>query len=129
MLSSLTYASTPCILAHSTDMLDIARIALRKNAARNVTGALYYSDRLFFQVLEGERPDIDAIFESILRDPRHSDITLLHVGPLAARRFGGWAMRFCDGADHPHLRVQLERSAPPGDAAAVTSRIEALLAP
>ncbi len=131
MVWSLAYSSTPLIAAHSVEMLDIARVALRRNAARDVSGVLYFSDAAFFQVLEGAEADVEAIYESIRRDPRHEELTLLARGAVPARRFGGWAMRFCDASDNPHLRGLLERRpvTPEDISTTVQKRIEALLAP
>lgn len=36
------------------------------------------------------------MIESILRDDRHHDVTVLNEGPLDVRRFEDWQMRFSD---------------------------------
>lgn len=97
-LHSLAYVSrsalTPAILGPALD--DILRAARRTNPGRGLTGALLVSGGWFAQVIEGPRDSVQAIFERISRDPRHSDIAVLHFQPIPARRFGAWAMAHAD---------------------------------
>jgi hypothetical protein len=48
-------------------LLDVSR---RDNAARGITGALAYHDRVFIQVLEGPEAAVEALLATIARDPR-----------------------------------------------------------
>ncbi len=68
--------------------------ARRHNASHGITGALLFSDGCFAQVLEGELEAVEAIFESIQCDPRHNDVTVLHVHEVPERSFGEWSMAF-----------------------------------
>ena len=76
------------------DIAQILRSARRRNAAQGVTGALLFSDGCFAQVLEGPRTDVEAVFETIQCDLRHSDVTILHHHEVAHRSFGAWSMAF-----------------------------------
>jgi hypothetical protein len=114
MLHRLTYVSLSLVEPYSTEIMEIAKSALRRNKAVGVTGALYFDDSQFFQVLEGEEGEVRAIFERIRRDPRHIDVTVLSDAPADSRLFPEWAMKFLDGAwvpegprlyDHRSLRV------------------------
>lgn len=97
-LFSLAYFSRNAIdggvLQLQADLAQILRSARRNNAASGVTGALVFSDGCFAQVLEGRRDDVEAIFESIQCDPRHRDVTILHLHEVAHRSFGAWSMAF-----------------------------------
>jgi hypothetical protein len=64
------------------------------NAKRDVTGMLLYQHRSFFQVLEGERSVVEALFEKIKKDPRHERITKLVQEPIAERAFADWTMGY-----------------------------------
>jgi hypothetical protein len=77
--------------AHIEQILVSAR---RNNAANGVTGALLFSDGCFAQVLEGPRDEVEAIFETIQCDPRHRDVTILHLHAVEHRSFGAWSMAF-----------------------------------
>jgi hypothetical protein len=46
------------------------------------------------QVLECARSDIEAIFETIQCDPRHKDVTIMHLHAVEQRCFGDWSMAF-----------------------------------
>ncbi|TVQ55267.1 MAG: BLUF domain-containing protein [Rhodobacteraceae bacterium] len=101
---SLAYVSRAHIGPYSAEMLDIARVALRENAAHGVTGALYFDDAVFFQVIEGPPSAVEALFAAIRRDRRHGDVRLIDRRRLAQRRFGRWDMKFIDGARRRDLR-------------------------
>jgi len=97
-ICSLAYFSRNAI-AGTVDELncEIASIlhsARRNNPARNVTGALLYSDGCFAQVLEGRREDVEHIFENIQCDLRHSGVTVMHFHDVGERSFGEWSMAF-----------------------------------
>jgi len=103
-LCSLAYFSRNAIDGTPTELnREIERIlrsARRHNPARNVTGALLYSDGCFAQVLEGRRADVEHIFEIIQCDDRHADVTIMHLHPVEERSFPDWSMAFAgiDGA-------------------------------
>jgi hypothetical protein len=97
-LFSLAYFSrnaiagtSPEVQAQITQILASAR---RHNAAVDVTGALLFSDGCFAQVLEGRRTDVEAVFEAIQCDPRHCDVTILHLHEVERGSFGAWSMAF-----------------------------------
>jgi hypothetical protein len=97
-LFSLAYFSRNAIEGTAEDMQSaIATIlasARRNNARHGVTGALLFSDGCFAQVLEGLREDVELVFETIQCDPRHSDVTIMHLHEVEERSFGDWSMAF-----------------------------------
>jgi hypothetical protein len=68
--------------------------AQRRNERAGITGVLLYNDAHFVQVLEGSAEALSDLYGRLLRDVRHHNLVLLARGPLAARRFGTWAMSF-----------------------------------
>ena len=46
------------------------------------------------QVLEGKRAEVEALYQHISQDPRHTACVVLRAGPLATRRFAEWRMGF-----------------------------------
>jgi hypothetical protein len=44
------------------------------------------------QVLEGGRLAVNDLYNHIVRDPRHQQVTLLHYQEISERRFAGWTM-------------------------------------
>ncbi len=66
----------------------------RNNDKVGVTGALLFNSGSFAQVLEGPRVAVEATFERIQRDPRHSDVSVLQCEPVESRGFSNWSMAF-----------------------------------
>jgi hypothetical protein len=64
----------------------------RNNAAAGITGMLLYHKGSFFQVLEGERNVVEALYEKILEDNRHKRTTRIIFEPIKERAFGEWTM-------------------------------------
>lgn len=95
-LAHFLYRSTAVERMTSQDLETILQVARERNAAAQVTGCLHHEDGLFFQWLEGPADSLRPIIESILRDTRHRDVTVLNEGPLDRRRFQDWRMRFSD---------------------------------
>ena len=62
------------------------------NPGQGITGVLCQGQGLFFQVLEGERSRVNALYRRICADTRHHEVELLHYEDITERRFGQWAM-------------------------------------
>ncbi|HME37958.1 MAG TPA: BLUF domain-containing protein [Steroidobacteraceae bacterium] len=91
-LISLIYASrsTECFREHEIpDLLQQVRLA---NAKQEFTGMLLYISGSFLQVLEGHTEMIDSVFSRILRDERHTQVTVIAREPIPERAFEGWTM-------------------------------------
>jgi len=66
----------------------------RKNAADGITGMLLYQAGSFFQVLEGDRAVVEALFEKIAVDKRHARVTKLILESISERDFAAWTMGY-----------------------------------
>ena len=62
------------------------------NPPSGITGVLCYGGGVFLQAIEGGRTAVSALYGPIQRDPRHTDVELLHYEEITERRFGGWTM-------------------------------------
>lgn len=71
---------------------EILESSRQHNAEKNITGCLLYSDGIFVQYLEGNRRDLEELYNKIKTDERHSDVKEITVGPLHERLFPTWAM-------------------------------------
>ena len=78
----------------SAAVAGILAVSKRNNARVGVTGALLFNAGSFAQVLEGPRAAVEATFERIQRDPRHSDVSVIQCEPVAERGFSNWSMAF-----------------------------------
>lgn len=75
----------------------LAEAAARKNAELGVTGVLLAAGGVFFQILEGPQEAVDALFDTIARDPRHEQVLLLASREgCEGRLFDGWSMGTVD---------------------------------
>jgi uncharacterized Fe-S cluster-containing MiaB family protein len=94
MMISLIYVSTASHLLTTDELLEILHISQKKNKERQVTGMLLYKGGNFMQVLEGPEESVKSIFESIQRDLRHHDVSVLMLEPIEERQFTQWTMAF-----------------------------------
>jgi hypothetical protein len=75
---------------------NILNVAMEMNARNEVTGALAFNELYFAQVLEGPFEAVKATYANILKDRRHTNVTVLQEGWIEARDFARWAMAFVD---------------------------------
>lgn len=93
-LIHLIYASAATIEFSDQDLIRLLKKARTHNASQDITGMLLYCEGSFFQVLEGPEHNVDALFQVIADDSRHSKITLIIKEPLFKRSFSDWTMGF-----------------------------------
>ncbi|BCE02990.1 BLUF domain-containing protein [Marinicellulosiphila megalodicopiae] len=72
-------------------ILDQSRI---NNDQAEITGMLLYDSGSFFQVLEGDQKMVEAVYEKIVKDTRHQNVTKLIMEPIEERAFGHWSMGY-----------------------------------
>lgn len=80
---------------------EVGRILVQSrlnNPRRGLVGALYYGDGCFFQCLEGSSEAIDALYATLLSDPRHRDLKVVYRRSIGATSFSEWAMKYVPGA-------------------------------
>ncbi len=92
MLVRLIYASRAAGELRAETLQDILRQAHEHNPDNGITGILCHSDSVYLQVLEGGRGPVNALYSKIQRDPRHTDIVLLHYEEISERHYAGWTM-------------------------------------
>ena len=92
MLVRLLYASR-ATAPLTTPVVDAILAQSRAHNPRlGITGMLCYSEDLFLQVLEGGRDEVCELYNTIVRDERHSQVRILCYEEIAERRFGSWTM-------------------------------------
>jgi len=95
-LVQLVYTSKPSSGGKGHSKLQTLRevhaISQQINAAHDVTGFLAFDVQHYIQVLEGKQAVVNATYDRIQRDPRHTDLKLLDVVPIRSRMFGQWSM-------------------------------------
>ncbi len=90
----LAYLSTRCETVTDEEIVDgIVLPAITKNRNLGVTGCLWFNQRHFFQVLEGTREAIDALFPVIANDGRHATVQILLSENTGERHFERFSLR------------------------------------
>ncbi|MEZ5652752.1 MAG: BLUF domain-containing protein [Burkholderiaceae bacterium] len=102
MLVRLLYVSRTREPITADQAADIVCDARDYNPAHGITGMLCYRDKMFIQLLEGGRTQVNALYARILADPRHHEVMLLDYAEISERRFADWTMG----------RVNLEKQNP-----------------
>lgn len=87
----VSHASRPLDKQALLELLDESR---RRNNRLLLTGLLLYAGGRFMQVLEGRESAVREVFDSILRDERHTDIVTLRMEQKPDRHFPDWSMAF-----------------------------------
>ena len=106
MLTSYVYASLWSGRSSAAEIENIIGPSFARNSKHNVTGALYSDGNVFFQVIEGEEPVLARLMSSILRDERHSAVSILDQIDRSRRQFEGSPLLYVDGRKNSALREQ-----------------------
>ncbi len=89
-------------------MQDIINEARQKNPNRNITGCLYYKNRTFLQLLEGEKSEVESLFAKIQKDPRHFNPKIVWQGEIGERSFAKFWMMYFNNENNDLLFDQPE---------------------
>lgn len=81
------------------ELASLLAVSRRNNTATGITGLLMYESRLFMQALEGPRGAVEALFQRIQHDPRHTDVQIICEDHIQSRNFGPWRMAFRRAAE------------------------------
>lgn len=93
-LIMLCYTSIASHLMTHQELLMLLKQAREQNLKRKTTGILIYMEGCFFQILEGERNSLEALYVKIASDKRHHHVIKLLESRIDKRNFAGWNMAF-----------------------------------
>ncbi len=91
---TLVYGSSATEEMSEEKLLELLRVSHSNNRAKNITGILLYRGGNFLQVLEGEEAEVEALYEKIKADKRHSNVITIFKRPIKQREFDDWEMGF-----------------------------------
>lgn len=94
IVHQLVYASAATRPIDSEELEAILRTARQKNKPAQITGMLLYHEGSFLQALEGDEALVEALYERIEGDDRHTDAIVLFRGKVEGRSFEHWSMGF-----------------------------------
>ncbi len=98
MLIRLLYTSRAVAPIDNALIQSILEKSNEKNNESGITGVLcmHKQGEVFLQVLEGGRTAINALYNRLIQDERHRDVTMLVYEEIDERRFSGWRMGCVD---------------------------------
>lgn len=91
-LTTVAYVSQATKAFDPKSLLEIVDHAAQKNEELEITGALYYDDGLFAQVLEGAKAPLYQLMSTIEKDSRHQNLRCTQFRHINKRRFPVWSM-------------------------------------
>ncbi|WP_181902240.1 BLUF domain-containing protein [Thalassotalea euphylliae] len=86
------YVSEPTQPFDPCSLEALVNSAMVKNAAYNITGFLCYQD-VFIQYFEGDCKAVDALFDVLKKDPRHTILNYITFEDIDHRQFPTWRMK------------------------------------
>lgn len=124
---SLVYISRACLPpGEARDRLrEILDVAVRRNMASGITGALVHTGSDFAQVLEGPEAEVSRVMASILIDPRHDRVSIIRRDQIEERSFPNWGMALIGHV--PQTQQQIDAVWQAGDEAAQDDAIAELV--
>lgn len=76
------------------DLSVILEQSRRNNAQSGITGVMLYVRGSIVQVLEGRQDAVEAMYQRILNDDRHSNVIGVLNRPIQQRLFDQWSMGY-----------------------------------
>ncbi len=92
MLVRCLYASRAAKPLSAGVLEKILKQSSKNNPKSGITGMLCVANDIFTQVIEGGRDEVCELFNTIVRDDRHTNVRLLSYEEIGERRFGNWSM-------------------------------------
>lgn len=93
-LATISYRSRAVRPFSELELAQLLDAARKYNHLNGLTGLLVYDEGRFFQWIEGSPEKLAAVWNSIQKDPRHTDIQIMGNQSVPLRFFGDWDMRF-----------------------------------
>lgn len=90
----LVYTSHAVKPLNEPELIALLKEARDTNKKHGITGMLLYIQGKFLQVLEGNKPVVKKLFNSIAKDPRHHRVAVIMEGEYTERIFKDWTMGF-----------------------------------
>jgi len=103
----LIFVSSASVGLTQSQFMDLALRARARNMDLDITGTLIFKNNSFMQVIEGNEVVVKQLYASIAKDPRHTLVSVISQGEIAAREYSSWAATYFDPEtqDYQHLTV------------------------
>lgn len=98
-IQEIIYVSTLAADEPLRAVADIAAKSRSTNRRLDITGLLVFDGMNFCQQLEGGAQALAELMRRIHEDPRHTQVTVVHQGPLDKRRFWNFSLGYTSAED------------------------------
>jgi hypothetical protein len=88
----IVYVSSSISLLKQADLIPLLEQSRSHNASVGITGILFINRGSILQVLEGKKELIEALYQHIEKDQRHTNLIKLVDCPIRERSFRDWSM-------------------------------------
>ncbi|WP_276166474.1 BLUF domain-containing protein [Zobellia alginiliquefaciens] len=106
LLYDISYRSLAVDSIDGKDVDNIINIARSFNPQFQITGSIIFHRNIFFQIIEGPKKEVLALFKNICNDRRHKDIQIMWQGFKIKREFNNWALATI--SDEGVLKVDIQ---------------------
>ena len=96
---SIVYTSAARTPFDDGDLATLLMNSRANNRRLGLSGFLMHKQGRFVQVLEGPDAAVQARYDVIAADPRHTDLAVLLSEPIEERRFADWSMGYRPATD------------------------------
>ncbi len=86
-LYTIVYVSIATDAMSAEDLKTIFKTGRANNEKAGITGMLLHRDGFFLQVIEGEEEQVDALYDKVIKDSRHTNHLLIYKRPIEKRAF------------------------------------------
>lgn len=93
VLCRLVYCSEAVSSLAYPELKDIMEKSEKNNTPVGISGMLCYGNDKFLQILEGDREEVSATYERILKDDRHKKSQIIEFVEVENRLFMNWSMK------------------------------------
>ncbi|CAN5325705.1 hypothetical protein BH09BAC4_BH09BAC4_23610 [soil metagenome] len=88
----IVYVSSLISLLKQADLASLLEQSRSHNASIGITGILFINRGSILQVLEGKKELIEALYQHIEKDQRHTNLIKIADCPIRERSFRDWSM-------------------------------------
>lgn len=86
------YVSSSISLFQQADLISLLEQSRSHNVLVGITGILFINRGSILQVLEGKKELIEALYQHIEKDQRHTNLIKIADCPIRERSFRDWSM-------------------------------------
>lgn len=90
----MVYISSAKLMLNDREIAKIVKTSHVNNQRHGITGILLYNSGNFMQLIEGDAAEVEALYEKISNDSRHTDVSLLFSETITHRNFENWLMGY-----------------------------------